>query len=106
MGVTIEEYRARIGVHNNVRIEQDSTRLEVYINFYNTMLMLLFQLIITIIILIIFIQIFYLCVLCLPLKRLSQPYKSFSQVVLSFTQSHAVTFMYHCCYLSLSFTYT
>ena len=74
-------------VHNNVRIEQDSTRLEVCINFRNTMLMLLLQLIITIIMLIIFIQIFYLCVLCLPLKRLSQPYKSFSQaVVLSFTQ--------------------
>ena len=49
------------------------------------MLMLLFQLIITIIMLIL-IRIFYLCVLCLPLKRLSQPYKSFSQVVLSFTQ--------------------
>ena len=79
MGVTIEQYRARIGVHNNVRIEQDSTRLEVCINFCNTMLMLLFQLIITIIMLIIFIQIFYLCVLCLPLKRLSQ-------VVLPFTQ--------------------
>ena len=67
-------------VHNNVRIEQDSTRLEVCINFRNTMLMLLFQLIIRIIMLIIFIQIFYLCVLCLPLKRLSQA------VVLSFTQ--------------------
>ena len=33
MGVTIEQYRARIGVHNNVRIEQDSTCLEVCINF-------------------------------------------------------------------------
>ena len=44
------------------------------------MLMLLFQLIIRIIMLIIFIQIFYLRVLCLPLKRLSQA------VVLSFTQ--------------------
>ena len=32
MGVTIEQYRVRIGVHNNVRIEQDSTRLEVCIN--------------------------------------------------------------------------
>ena len=53
MGVTIEQYRARIGIHNNVRMEQDSTRLEVCIDFRNTMLTLLFQLIITIIMLII-----------------------------------------------------
>ena len=98
MGVTIEQYRARISVHNNVRIEQDSTRLEVCINFRNTMLMLLFQLIITIIMLIIFIQIFYLCVLCLPLRRLSQSYKSFSQVVLSFTQMS-------CCNIYLIFIF-
>ena len=31
MGVTTEQYRARIGVHNNVRIEQDSTRLVGYV---------------------------------------------------------------------------
>ena len=53
MEVTIEQYRARIGIHNNVRMEQDSTRLEVCIDFRNTMLTLLFQLIITIIMLII-----------------------------------------------------
>ena len=35
---------------------------------------------------IIFIRIFYLSVFCFPLKRLSQPYESFSQIVLSFTQ--------------------
>ena len=28
MGVTIEQYRARIGAHNNVRIKVDSTQLE------------------------------------------------------------------------------
>ena len=52
MGVTIEQYRARIGIHNNVRMEQDSTRLEVCIDFRNTMLTLLFQLIITIMLII------------------------------------------------------
>ena len=42
MGVTIEQYRARIGAHNNVRIKVDSTQLEG-LNFCDTMLML-FQL--------------------------------------------------------------
>ena len=28
MGVTIEQYGARIGAHNNVRIKVDSTQLE------------------------------------------------------------------------------
>ena len=60
MGVTIEQYRARIGAHNNVRIKADSTPLER--NFYDTMLML-FQLVITIMILIILMRIFYLSVL-------------------------------------------
>ena len=60
MGVTIEQYRARIGAHNNVRIKTDSTPLER--NFYDTMLML-FQLVITIMILIILMRIFYLSVL-------------------------------------------
>ena len=50
IGVTIEQYRARIGAHNNVRIKVDSTQLEG--NFCDTMLML-FQLVITIMILII-----------------------------------------------------
>ena len=50
MGVTIEQYRARIGAHNNVRIKVDSTQLEG--NFCDTMLMS-FQLVITIMILII-----------------------------------------------------
>ena len=86
MGVTIEQYRARIGVHNiNVRVKQNSTHHEACINSRSTMLML-FQLFIRIVILIVFIRIFYLCMLCLPLKRLSEPYKNFSQVVLPFTQ--------------------
>ena len=46
MGVTIDQYRARIGSHNNVIVKQDSTPLED-INFCGTMLML-FQLVITI----------------------------------------------------------
>ena len=66
MGVTIEQYRARIGAHNNVRIKVDSTQLEG--NFCDTMLML-FQLVITIMILIILIMlIFYLSVIYLPTK--------------------------------------
>ena len=70
MGVTIEQYRARIGAHNNVRIKTDSTPLER--NFYDTMLML-FQLVITIMILIILMRIFYLSVLLyLPTKRLTE----------------------------------
>ena len=36
MRVTIEQYRARIGAHNNVRIKVDSTQLEG--NFCDTML--------------------------------------------------------------------
>ena len=60
MGVTIEQYRARIGAHNNVRIKVDSTQLEG--NFCDTMLML-FQLVITIMILIILMLIFYLSVI-------------------------------------------
>ena len=51
MGVTIEQYRARIGPHNNVRIKVDSTQLEG--NFCDIKLML-FQLVITIMILIVF----------------------------------------------------
>ena len=84
MGVTIEQYRARIGAHNNVRIKTDSTPLER--NFYDTMLML-FQLVITIMILIILMRIFYLSVLLyLPTKRLTEQYESLSQVMVSFTQ--------------------
>ncbi len=80
MGVTIEQYRARIGVHNiNVRVKQNSTHHEACINSRSTMLML-FQLFIRIVILIVFIRIFYLCMLCLPLKRLSEPYKNFDSV--------------------------
>ena len=84
MGVTIEQYyRARIGARNNVRIKVDSTQLEG--NFCDTMLML-FQLVITITILIILMLIFYLSVIYLPTKRLTEQYKSFSQVIVSFTQ--------------------
>jgi hypothetical protein len=87
MGVTIEQYRARIGVHNiNVRIKQDSTHHEASINSGTTMLMLLFQLVIRFLIFIVLSQVFYLCMLCLPLKWSKEPYKNFSQVVLSFTQ--------------------
>ena len=87
MGVTIEQYRVRIGVHNiNVRIKQGSTHHEACINSGSTMLMLLFQLVIRFLIFIVLSQVFYLCMLCLPLKWSSEPYKNFSQVVLSFTQ--------------------
>ena len=79
MGVTIEQYRARIGAHN-VKIILDSTQLEG--NFCDTMLML-FQLEITIII---FMLIFYRSVIYLPTKRLTEQYKNFSQVIVSFTQ--------------------
>ena len=69
MGVTIEQYRARIGVHNNVRIKVDSTTAQLENNFCDTMLML-FQLVITIMILIILIMlIFYLSVIYLLTKR-------------------------------------
>ena len=44
MGVTIEQYRAPIGAHNNIRTKKDSARLED--NFCETMFVL-FQLVIT-----------------------------------------------------------
>ena len=85
MGVTIDQYRARIGSHNNVIVKQDSTPLED-INFCGTMLML-FQLVITIMVLLILVRIFYLGVfLYLPTKRLAEQYESLSQVIMSFTQ--------------------
>ena len=57
MGVTIEQYRARIGAYNNVRIKVDSTQLEGY--FCDTILMLFQLVILTIIILIMLMLIFY-----------------------------------------------
>ena len=62
MGVTLEQYRARIGAHNNVVVKKYSTGLHVCPLFIST---LLFQLVIMIIILIIFVpachsNIFYL----------------------------------------------
>ena len=69
MGVTIEQYRARSGVDNNVKIKVDSTTAQLENNFWDTMLML-FQLVITIMILIILIMlIFYLSVIYLLTKR-------------------------------------
>ena len=70
MGVTIEQYGARIGAHNNVRIKVDSTQLEVNVilvgnNNYDInyiQLMLIFYMIV----------IYYL-----PTKRLTEQYKSF-----------------------------
>ena len=47
MEVTIEQYRARIGAHHNIRIKQNSTCLEG--NIYLTMLMFIFQFNLTII---------------------------------------------------------
>ena len=49
-------------------------------------MLMLFQLVITITILIILMLIFYLSVIYLPTKRLTEQYKSFSQVIVSFTQ--------------------
>ena len=69
MGVTIEQYRAPIGVHNNVRIKVDSTTAQLENNFCDIMLML-FQLVITFMILIILIMIiFYLSVIYLLKKK-------------------------------------
>ena len=68
MGVTIEQYRARSGVDNNVKIKVDSTTAQLENNFWETMLML-FQLVITIMILIILMLIFYLSVVYLLTKR-------------------------------------
>ena len=79
MGVTIEQYGAQIGVHDTVRIQVGSTQLEG--NFCETMLML-FQLVITIILMLIF----FPSVIYLPTKRLTEQYKSLSQVIVSFTQ--------------------
>ena len=85
MGVTIDQYRARIGSHNNVIVKQDSTPLED-INFCGTMLML-FQLVITIMVLLILVRIFSLSIfLYFPTKRLAEQYESLSQVIMSFTQ--------------------
>ena len=83
MGVTIEQYRARIGAHNNIRTKKDSARLEG--NFCETMFVL-FQLVITIAILLILVRLFYLSVfLYLPTKRLTQVYKRLCQMIVSFT---------------------
>ena len=49
MGVTIEQYRARTGAHDNVSTKVDSTQLEG--NFCDAML-ILFQLVLTIMIII------------------------------------------------------
>ena len=68
MGVTIEQYRARSGVDNNVKIKVDSTTAQLENNFWDTMLML-FQLVITIMILIILMLIFYLIVVYFLTKR-------------------------------------
>jgi hypothetical protein len=83
MGVTIEQYRARIGSHNNVGIKKYSTQLEG--NFSYIMLML-FQLVINIIVLIILMQVFHLCILCLPTQKLAEHIACFSQAIVSCTQ--------------------
>ena len=49
-------------------------------------MLMLFQLVITIMILILLMLIFYLSVIYFPTKRLTEQYKSFSQVIVSFTQ--------------------
>ena len=69
MGVTIEQYRARSGVDNNVKIKVDSTTAQLENNFWDTMLML-FQLVITIMILIILMMLIsYPSVIYLLTKR-------------------------------------
>ena len=84
MGVTIEQYRARIGAYNDVTIKQHSTGLAV--NFCDNAISMLFQLVITIMILIVLILVFYLSVFYLPTKRITKQYKSMSQVIVLFTQ--------------------
>ena len=94
MGVTIEQYRARIGAHNNiVRIKKYSIQLEG--NFRHIIMLMLFQLVIlTIIILMKFIRICYLSIVCLPTKGLAEQIKRFSQVILSFTEmSHYIVYV-------------
>ena len=84
MGVTIEQYRARIGAYNDVTIKQHSTGLAV--NFCDNAISMLFQLVITIMILIVLILVFYLSVFYLPMKRITKQYKSMSEVIVLFTQ--------------------
>ena len=94
MGVTIEQYRARIGAHNNiVRIKKYSIQLEG--NFRHIIMLMLFQLVIlTIIILMKFIRICYLSIVCLPTKGLAEQIKRFSRVILSFTEmSHYIVYV-------------
>ena len=65
MGVTIEQYRAQIGAHNNMsRLKKDSTLLEG-INFCETMQLMLFQLVITFMIIILSAFLYF------PTKRLT-----------------------------------
>ena len=87
IGVTIEQYRARIGAHDNVRIKIDSTQLEG--NFCDTNVDVIsvgnnnYDINYSVILMLIF---FPECNLIFADKEVVITIKSFSQVIVSFTQ--------------------
>jgi hypothetical protein len=74
MGITIEQHRARIGAHNCIRINK-------YLSFVRGdvrhIILMLFQLVITIIVLAMFVRI---CYLNIYVRRFTQVIESFTQI--------------------------
>ncbi len=86
MGITIEQYRARIGAHNNVEIRKHSTQMQLEGNLISHIMLMLFQLVINIVLLIVLLQVFYLCILYLPTQKLAKQMTCFRQATVSFSQ--------------------
>ena len=90
MGVTIQQYRARIGAYHNIRIKQNSFSLED--NICLTMLMFIFQCILTIIAAITLVRILYLSIVFyFPAENHTERHilfsnKIFKELTISFTQ--------------------
>ena len=85
MGITIEQHRARIGAHNCIRINK-------YLSFVRGdvrhIILMLFQLVITIIVLAMFVRI---CYLNIYVRRFTQVIESFTQI------TGYIVYIPHCC---------
>ncbi len=81
MGETIEQYRARIGAHNNRKIKRDPSRITFDLS---DILLVVFQLLIANILLLLLVQISYLNILYLPSN--TKCVKHLCQIALSFNQ--------------------
>ncbi len=97
MGITIEQYRARTGAHNNVEIKKHSTQMQLEGNLLSQYIMLmLFQLVINTV-LIVLLQVFYLCILIYQHKNWQDRLHVLGKLQFHSLECHATLCMLLCC---------